>query len=518
MRVKVLSGAILLLVGLIWAAGTALAVRGTWASIDRPARVATRSTPPTERQLDRAIARAERFVDGLYAPREDGTAAVSEYYGLPVRARFTGSDRWQLLGAGRNRIERVATAGSTEIALATFEQGPASVTGWLSVDWRATPRRASIAFAPLSFVRTSGVELALQGRRLLRVGQRDVGARVEALVPVHERRLFRSHRFTIRHATNDGEQFARYRGQDDRVRRLGAASRAGGFAEGRDVYSALWNASDRWDDDMPFTAAAYADCDRPPRPDDYSYGYVSKTCSVPARAYLWLSSFDPLARMLQGLHVLNRHGDPARPYADRDHLRVRVSNEIGRWEQLFRRQDGMPRCSPAGCDDSWSSGVRTAVFGALETELGYGHGDAVSRTYADRTAALVLRTQTGLDGVVRTADGPYVQPLQAGGFAIAWRDERVLGFSTRWLQQKQDEAISSLAMPREYTGFIASNAETTLAAYAFLVRYRCRRYGRGCEEQFARLAPRGRPARAAASAKASGALRTARRVTVVPRG
>lgn len=499
MRVKVLSGAILLAVALVWAAGTAIAVRGTWASIDRPARAAVRAVPPTHGQLDRAIARAERFVDGLYAPRADGTAAVSEYYGLPVRARFAGSARWQLLGAGRNRIERVATAGSTEIALATFEEGPASVTGWLSVDWRATPRRASIAFAPLSFVRTPGVELALQGRRLLRAEQPDVGTRLVATVPVAERRLFRSHRFTIRHATNDGEQYARYRGLRDRAARLGAASRAGGFAPGRDVYASLWNASSRWGDELPFSTAAYADCDRPLRPDDHSYGYVSKTCSVPARAYLWLSSFDPLARMLQGLHVLNRHGDPRRPYADRDHLRVRVSDEIGRWEQLFRRQDGMPRCSPAGCDDSWSSGVRTAVFGALQTELGYGHGDAVSRSYADRAAALVLRSQTGVDGVVRTADGPYVQPLQAGGFAIAWRRDSLLGFSDRWIQQKQDEAIASLAMPQEYTGFIASNAETTLAAYAFLVRYRCRRYGAGCGGQFAGLAPRAR--RAAARAR-----------------
>jgi hypothetical protein len=37
-----------------------------------------------------------------------------------------------------------------------------------------------------------------------------------------------------------------------------------------------------------------------------------------------------------------------------------------------------------------------------------------------------------------------------------------------------------LDMPPEYRGVIPSNAETTLTAYAFLVRYRCERYGKGC--------------------------------------
>jgi hypothetical protein len=485
MRTRVLSGAVVAVVVVLWAAAAVVAVGGAVSSLERPDRRPVAAAAPGLAALDRAILRAQPFLDGLYAPREDGTATISEYYGLPVRARFAGESTWQLLGAGQNRITRVRSATSSELGLATFRSGDASVTGWLSVDWRTTPGRGLVSFSPLGMTGTGAVELALQGRHLWTIRPEDVGGLRNRLVPVRDRELFRSHRFTIRHATNDGEQYARYRGQRTRAWRLGAASRAGGFPRGRDAYAALWNASSRWGDAMPFSAEAYADCTHEPAPDAYGYAYVSKTCSVPSRAYLWLSSFDPLVRMLQGLHVLERHGDPDRPYQDRDHLRVRVSGEVGRWEALFRRQDGMPRCSPVDCDDTWSSGVRTAAFGALETELGYAHGDRVSRTYADRAAAVVLSSQTPRSGLVRTPDGPTVLPLQAGGFATAWRPGMVLGFSRRYVARKQDEAIAELAMPQEYVGLVASNAESSMAAYAFLVRYRCRRYGVGCRAQFA---------------------------------
>jgi hypothetical protein len=486
LRAKVLSGGLIAVVLLVWGVGTAVALRGTWSSIHRPARHALDGSGPSLAAVDRALTAAEPFIDGLYAPREDGTAVVSEYYGLPVRARFDGRPTWQLLGSGRNRIRRSTSTPAVEVGFATFRDGDAEVTGVLGVDWRATARGAAVLFTPLSLTGSGGVALALQGRRLMHVDPDDVGRRLEAVVPLSDRTLFRSHRFTIRHATNDGEQYALYRGQRERARRLGAAARAGGFRAGQDVYAAMWDASRSWPDDLQFTPQAYADCHEPLPEDSYGYEYRSKTCSLPARTYLLLSSFDPLARMLQGLHVLERHGDPGRAYRDRDHLRVTVRGEISRWEQLFRRQGGMPRCSPLGCDETWSSGVRTSVFGALETELGYVQGDAVSRSYADRAATVVLSSQTAPRGDFRTVDGPFDQPLQAGGFAISWRRGMVLGFSSKFVAQKQDDVVADLAMPKEYDGFVPSNAETSMAAYAFLVRYRCRRFGIGCTAQFGR--------------------------------
>jgi hypothetical protein len=476
---------VLALVAVVWLVVTAVAVTGTWDSLRRPDREPLRAHAPSLRALDVAVARAQPFLDGLYSPRADGSAAIAEYYGLPVRARFGAGRPWQLLGDGENRIDRLHTGETTEVGAATFRDGAAELTGRLAVDWRAAPGRARIVFTPESLRGARSVTLRLQDRRLATVRARDVGRRRSVLVPLGDRATFRSHRFTVRHATNDGEQYERYRGHPARSGALGRTSRAGGFPAGRDIYSAMWNASGGWGDEAPFSTASYADCRAELAPDAHSYEYVSKTCAVPTRTFVWLSSFDPLARMLQGLHVLGRHRDPGHRYRDLDHEDVSVAGEIARWEALFRGQDGIPRCSPLSCDTTWSSGVRTAVFGALSTELGYGLGDRVSRTYADRAAAVLVATQIPPSGEVRSAYGTFHRPLEAGGFAIAWRRSMLVGFSPKLLARSQDRAANELSMPSEYVGFVASNAETAMADYAFLVRYRCWKYAAGCRAQFA---------------------------------
>lgn len=471
-------------VGLVWIVLVTIALGGVWSSFERPARRTIATPAPSLPALTRAIALAEPFIDGLYAPRGDGTAAMAEYYGLPVRVRL-GDGPWLLPGEGDNRVERVSSVRDRDVSDVTFRSGTAVLTGRLTVDWRPAPSPARITFVPRALRGARRATLALQERPLTAVTPGDAGRPLVALVPGDRRALFRSFRFTVRHATNDAEQYALLRGRKDWAAALGTTARAGGFPAGRDIYAALWNASGAWPDAMPVSATAYADCDHRLPADDASYLYRSKTCSLPSRAYLWLSTFDPLVGMLHGLHVLQRHHDPARRYGDLDRDGISVAGEIGRWERLFRTNDGMPRCSPASCDLAWSSGVRTAVFGALETELGYGHDDRISRTYADRTAAVVLASQVRAPGVMRTAYGTLERPLQVGGFAIAWRPGGLLGFSPKLLSRSIDRAADALSMPKEYTGFVASNAESALAAYAFLVRYRCRKYAVGCRGQFA---------------------------------
>jgi hypothetical protein len=481
---RALSAGVIGTVGLVWIVLVTIALGGVWSSFERPSRRTIATPAPSLAALTRAIALAGPFIDGLYAPRADGTAAMAEYYGLPVRVRLDDGP-WLLPGEAENRVRRVSSVRDRDVSDLTFRTGDAVLTGRLTVDWRAAPAPVRITFVPRALRGARRATLALQERPLVAVGPGDAGRRLVALVPGDRRALFRSFRFTVRHATNDGEQYELLRGRRDRAARLGATARAGGFPAGRDIYAALWNASGAWGDDMPVSPAAYADCDHRLVPDDATYLYRSKTCALPSRAYLWLSTFDPLVGMLHGLHVLQRHGDPGRRYDDLDRDGVSVAAEIGRWERLFRAQDGMPRCSPASCDLTWSSGVRTAVFGALETELGYGHDDRISRTYADRTAAVVLGTQIRAPGVMDTAYGTLQRPLQVGGFAIAWRPGGRLGFSPKLLARSIDRAADALSMPKEYTGFVASNAESALAAYAFLVRYRCRKYAVGCRGQFA---------------------------------
>ena len=69
------------------------------------------------------------------------------------------------------------------------------------------------------------------------------------------------------------------------------------------------------------------------------------------------------------------------------------------------------------------------------------------------------------------------RPLQAGGFLIAW-DERGANVPTR--STPITELMERLNAPEEYLGLIATNAETTLSVWAFLIRYRCLRYNVGC--------------------------------------
>jgi hypothetical protein len=82
---------------------------------------------------------------------------------------------------------------------------------------------------------------------------------------------------------------------------------------------------------------------------------------------------------------------------------------------------------------------------------------------------------------VRTPDATYYRPAAVGSFYLNWdRGLRLsLGRSVpgRSLARGLYERVD---MPPEYRGLIASNAETTLTAHAFLVLYRCERYGVGC--------------------------------------
>ena len=59
---------------------------------------------PSLASLNAAIARGESFLDGLYKPLGRDGAVQSEYYGLPIRVRYPGYERWVLLG----QVEGVA--------------------------------------------------------------------------------------------------------------------------------------------------------------------------------------------------------------------------------------------------------------------------------------------------------------------------------------------------------------------------------------------------------------------------
>ena len=127
------------------------------------------------------------------------------------------------------------------------------------------------------------------------------------------------------------------------------------------------------------------------------------------------------------------------------------------------------------------SAVRTASFGTLETILGYQYGDRESRAWADNAARALLRAQVGPDGWIQVSNHRYYRPLDIGSFYAVWdaefRNNQSFPFLIEFLRNR---LLKPLDMPAEFTGIVSSNTESTLAAYAFLARYRCQRYGQGC--------------------------------------
>jgi hypothetical protein len=155
-----------------------------------------------------------------------------------------------------------------------------------------------------------------------------------------------------------------------------------------------------------------------------------------------------------------------------------VSRTADHLEQAFDQLGfGIPRCSPLGCDRKRASALRTFAFGVLESLLGYRDGELGRRAYADAVANLALAVQVGDDGIYRGANRIAYRPALRGGFLSYWDRER------RFL--RPDGVIQAVVdrfnMPPEYLGPKPTDSETTFDAYAFLVVYRCARYGVGCQ-------------------------------------
>ena len=152
-------------------------------------------------------------------------------------------------------------------------------------------------------------------------------------------------------------------------------------------------------------------------------------------------------------------------------------------EAMFREQGtGVPACiSRSYCFYSRASGVRTFQFGALETLLGYRFGDGVARSYADALARIALDVQVREDSLVHTQDATYYRPAAVGSFYLNWDRGRRLTLGRSVPGRSLVRGVyEQLDMAPEYRGLIASIAERSLTAYAFLVLYRCQRYGAGC--------------------------------------
>ena len=458
---------------------------------------------PSLATLNAAIARSESFLDGLYKPLGPAGAVQSEYYGLPIRVRFPGHQRWVLLGqadpvgcAGDcpdpTRIRAVDSTYDSEAYELTFAT-PTTPDGLrlrASVDWTAGADRYQVRVAVLAFDDpATAAEVWLDDVRLgtfqpgpLAAGQ----AALRRSFPAREVGHLRSFRFTIRHATQLAWLHAVSQEDQARTAALARYMLAAGFVPGQDLRAAIFGRGRDAPRDFSYRHEpfidAYGDCELEPPATPMAYPYRSKACLGDVQPYLWAARYDTLLPAIEALQALNRGEAPDGAYRDRSALLPMVTTSASRTaDDLEGRFDrlgfGIPRCTPFSCDRERASALRTFTFGMLETVLGYSSGQVDRRRYADAVANLALRVQIGDDGVVRAADRVAYRPALRGGFLSYWnRDRRYL---------KPSGVVQSLAdrfnMPPEYLGLRPTDSETSFDAYAFLALYRCARYQVGCK-------------------------------------
>lgn len=462
-----------------------------------PARPATTAVanPVALQELNRSIAAAETYLDGLYKPVGDGEAVQSETYGLPLRLYLPGYRSWVLLGAGGSgdcltgapcsgptAITPLKSSRTTEGYRVTFDtpQRERAVVATVLLDW-SIERRAVVTVQGLrSTDPRTGAQLWLDTVRLADVG---AGAEVKrgferTVVP--SRSAFRSLRYSVRHATQAAYLWARRTGRTTEATALAGFLMANGYAPGADIRADVFGSAAGLGDTFPFSAAAYPDCQHLPAPGSTAYAYASKVCLAGVGTFLLAGRRDAFLVTSEALQVLADHGDPDARFPaavsagmDADSPRRDAAQLEAAWDRLGY---GIPACTPAGCETTRASGLRTVEFGLLETILGYAYGDERSRSYADRVAARAVSVQVGQRGLIRTASGEVVRPVQAGSLPIFW--DR----SGRFVPTTGATAAATerLSMPPEFAGVSVSDSETTFDGWAFLSAYRCAKYRVGC--------------------------------------
>jgi hypothetical protein len=308
-------------------------------------------------------------------------------------------------------------------------------------------------------------------------------------------------RFTARHGGQASRNYFAYRGDLRRALALGKFLVTSGYVVNYDWTAPIWQQGSSFPEGMLANddnddVDAFADCKIPRFDSAIAYSYESKVCVSP-ELYIWISRSDTLMQAAQAIHVLNRSDEPDQSYArrspavafpigwdprssNRTHATPRfAAREL---EQTFRTLGfGIPVCAHYVCAGGVASGVRTFQFGALETLLGYGHGDATSQSYADALARIALEVQIAGAGRFDVAGVSYLRPAYVGAFLTNWN--RTLDFSSMrpGLTGILGIAIGAKEMKPEYVGIVPSNVEATTTAYAFLKLYRCLRFNVGCQ-------------------------------------
>lgn len=454
---------------------------------------------PSLEELNESIALGERYINSLYKPLSDGKAVQSEASGVPLRAHFLKENTWVLIGEDKTQCTNeddcqptTTITNSSEDATHTSYTTSFStqkVRDALKVDvainWVADNNGSSYEIKLTPTAVKQPVELWLDTTKLTSYEPAGFKPSTHTFQDSDQSSL-RMLRFTIRHATQEAYLYWSTYGNDPaKAAALKKFLEGEGFTPGFDMRAPLYDAADALPDDLPVNEQAYPDCDVTARGGDLAYAYRSRVCLYEA-AYINSGERDPFLQAWAALTILMKYNDPNHEQPEwgwwtQGDTPAEVSEHLrGQWN---RSGWGIPKCTPFSCGEL--SGIRTSVFGALETQLGYNknispHGDKKSQSFADAAAKVIIMAQTDVDGRIASDDGTiYIRPGQAGSYLSAW-----VAPELQFTEPSTPKLPVALALwakgatptPIEYDGLIPSNSETTLDALGFLRLYRCLKY------------------------------------------
>ncbi len=448
---------------------------------------------PTLDELNKSIALGERYISALYKPLPNGEAVQSEASGVPLKAHFLDEDVWVLLGedktecsTGKDNCEGTTSLGSDQDD-PTHDRYTASFSTptkrdalnvKVEINWAVNPSQYQIQVTP-SDVKEK-VELWLDDSKIAEFtpGSKE---KAERTLKDSDQSQLRMLRFTVRHATQEAYLYWSTYGNDPkRAAALKKFLEATGYTPGYDLRAPLYDQGDKLPDDLPTNDKSYPDCQITAPETEVAYAYRSKVCLYEG-LYIDNGERDPFLQAWSALTILMKYNDPNHDQPQNGWwTQGDTPNEVsthlrGQWN---RSGYGVPKCTPFSCAEL--SGIRTSVFGALETQLGYAHGDHRSQLFADAAAKVTTQTQIGADGKIVADNGnTYFRPGQVGSFISAWTPPNL-----KFTQPSTPALPVAAALylkgarptPVEYQGVIPSNSETTLDALGFLQMYRCAKY------------------------------------------
>lgn len=247
-------------------------------------------------------------------------------------------------------------------------------------------------------------------------------------------------KYTMRHATIGAYYYYDYIGDASRSAKLGKVIKENGFNPDYDQHSFIWKYYTNAPTDIIYTSTVYRDCSVKLPHFTSIAPYRSKVCSLGnlgVNAYILSSKLDSFSPMVNTLQEIEQNKK-----VDTTEFEKRF-NSLG---------FGIPVCMINSCS-STASTIRSAHFGELALRLN-------KRQYADTTAHYLVKAQNK-DGAIYTSydkDGKRKSGKSAAYLLV-----------DLFLNEKSG-----------YKGDIVTNAETMNNALAFLMHYRCDKYGVGC--------------------------------------